>query len=58
MGKCNRHFCALTRKNWLLWKRNWGCSAFEFLAPVILMIFLTIIRLQVPVTKVDQAGML
>jgi ATP-binding cassette subfamily A (ABC1) protein 3 len=58
MGKCFRHFKALTRKNWLLWKRNWGCSGFELLAPCILMIGLTIIRMQIPTTHVDQAGML
>ena len=53
MGKCVRHFKALTRKNTLIWTRNWGCSSFEIIAPIILMAALCIIRTQVPVTHVD-----
>ena len=34
------------------------CSAFELLAPIILMVVLTVIRMQVPVTLTDQKGML
>ena len=59
MGKnnCCRHFKALMRKNFILWYRSPGCSTFEILAPVFMMIALTLIRLQVPTTPVDQEGM-
>jgi len=53
MGKCLRHFKALIRKNALIWKRNWGCSSFEIIAPIILMVGLCIIRTQVPYTFID-----
>ena len=50
---CFRHFWALSRKNAILWYRAPCCSAFEVLAPVILMIILTIIRMQIPTTETD-----
>lgn len=56
--KCIRHSRALLRKNFINWKRTPGCSAVELLAPIVLMIALVIIRLQIPVTHVDQEGML
>ena len=56
--ECTRHFLALMRKNGIIWIRNPGCSSFEILAPIVLMVVLTIIRMQVPVTSTDQAGML
>ena len=58
MAKCFRHFKALMRKNAILWWRTPGCSAFEIIAPIILMAALWIIRLQVPTTEVDQVSML
>ena len=58
MRKCFRHFKALMRKNLILWVRSWGCSTFEIIAPVILMTALAIIRSKVPVTPVDEAGLL
>lgn len=60
MGKHKsfRHFKALTRKNFILWWRSPLCSLFEIVAPIILMVALTVIRMQVPTTKVDQEGML
>ncbi len=48
-----RHFKALMRKNFILWWRTPGCSAFEILAPMVLMAVLWIIRLQIPKTEVD-----
>ena len=59
MGKnnCFRHFKALMRKNFILWFRTPGCSIFEILAPVILMVALTLIRMQIPTASVDQEGM-
>lgn len=56
--KCGRHFNALMRKNMIIWMRSPACSAFELLAPIILMVALTIIRMQVPVALTDQKGML
>ena len=58
MPKCTRHFNALMRKNFILWWRMPGCAAFELLAPIVLMIVLTIIRNKVPTVPTDQAGML
>ena len=46
------------RKNMIIWIRSPACSLFELLAPIILMVALTIIRMQVPVTLTDQKGML
>ena len=51
--KCFRHFKALMRKNFILWWRTPGCSIFEILAPVILMVILDIIRRQIPTTNTD-----
>jgi len=58
MTKCFRHFKALMRKNVILWSRTPGCSAFEIIAPILLMAALWIIRLQVAVVEVDQVSML
>ena len=58
MAKCFRHFNALMRKNFILWIRAWGCSTFEVLAPIVVMIGLTIIRNQIPQVSVTQEGML
>ena len=58
MPKCTRHLCALTRKNFYIWTRTWGCSAFELIAPLVLMIVLSVIRAQIGVTHTDQSGML
>ena len=56
-NNCWRHFWALMRKNFILWYRTPGCSTFEVLAPVVMMIALTIIRMQIPTSPVDQEGM-
>jgi len=60
MGKnnCFRHFKALMRKNFILWYRTPGCSIFEILAPIILMVILTVIRTKIKTTSVDQEGIL
>lgn len=36
MSKTSSHLKALLKKNWILWRRNWGCSLFEIILPVIL----------------------
>ena len=41
---CYRHFKALMRKNFINWWRTPGCTIFELLAPIILMVALTLIR--------------
>lgn len=58
MPKCTRHLFALTRKNFYIWTRTWGCSAFELVAPLVLMIVLSFLRTQVEITHTDQSGML
>ena len=58
MAKCTRHFKALMKKNFILWWRTPACSAAELLIPILMMVVLTIIRLQVPKLDVDQEGML
>ena len=55
--KCWRHTKALIRKNFINWFRSPGCSTFEILAPILLMVALVVIRMQIPVTYTDQAGM-
>ena len=44
MAKCWRHFCALTKKNGILWYRTPVCAFFEFIVPAILMIVLCVVR--------------
>ena len=59
MSKCwFRHFNALVRKNFIIWKRTPGCSSFEVIAPLILMTLLALLRMGVPSTFVDQDAML
>ena len=38
------HLKALLRKNWLIWKRNSCCSAFEILVPLIFALILALFR--------------
>ena len=56
-NKCFRHFKALMRKNAILWWRMPACSAFELLAPIVMMVILTVIRMQIPILNTDEAGM-
>lgn len=44
MGQRTRHFCALTKKNWIVWKRTLGASLCELFCPVVLMAIIVIAR--------------
>lgn len=55
---CCRHMRALTKKNCIIWRRTAYCSALEILTPILLMVVLWVIRLQIPTTNVDSAGLL
>lgn len=44
MGSRFRHFCALMKKNWIVWKRTLGASLCELFCPVVLMAILAIAR--------------
>ena len=47
MGQRARHYKALMRKNWIMWKRTWCSSICELLCPVALMVILTLARFAV-----------
>lgn len=44
MGIRTRHFCALMKKNWIIWKRTLGASICELFCPVVLMAIMAIAR--------------
>lgn len=44
MGSQWRHFKALTRKNWISWKRNLAGSIVEIACPVLFMMVLLVLR--------------
>jgi len=44
MGSKLRHFGALMKKNWIIWKRTLGASLCELFCPVALMAILAIVR--------------
>ncbi|EAR99563.1 ABC transporter family protein (macronuclear) [Tetrahymena thermophila SB210] len=52
MSKTTSHLKALLKKNWILWRRSWGCSCFEILLPVVLT-FITMTILRSNVDRVD-----
>ena len=51
MGQRVRHYKALMRKNWILWKRSWIASVCELLCPVALMAIMSLARIAV---KIDH----
>jgi hypothetical protein len=53
MAKIKRHLGALSRKNFINWKRSPVCSTFEIICPVILMIALVYIRTLIPIKNLD-----
>jgi hypothetical protein len=57
MAKIKRHLSALSRKNFINWKRSPVCSTFEIICPVILMIALVYIRTLIPIKDLDSAGL-
>lgn len=44
MGQKFRHFGALMKKNWIIWKRNLGASICELVCPIALMAILVLAR--------------
>lgn len=44
MGQRSRHFMALMKKNWIIWKRTLGASLCELFCPVALMAVMAIAR--------------
>ena len=44
MGYRTRHFCALMKKNWIIWKRTLGASLCELFCPVVLMLIMVLAR--------------
>ena len=52
MGVRTRHFCALMKKNWIVWKRNLFGSICELVCPIVLMAILAIARLLVTSSEV------
>jgi hypothetical protein len=44
MGQRSRHFFALMKKNWIIWKRTLGASLCELFCPVALMAIMAIAR--------------
>ena len=44
MGQKLRHFGALMKKNWIIWKRSLGASICELVCPIALMAILAIAR--------------
>lgn len=54
MGQRLRHYGALMKKNWIIWKRTLGASLCELFCPVVLMAILAIAR--VIVDKTDVAA--
>ena len=54
MGKHIRHFNALSRKNWINWKRTLMGSVCEILMPVILMLVLVGLRQKIPMETIDN----
>ena len=55
---CCRHLRALTKKNFIIWKRTACCSALEILTPILLMVVLWVIRVQIPTANVDRDSLL
>lgn len=53
----SEHIKALTRKNFINWKRSPVCSSVEIICPVLLMIVLVYIRTLVPIKHLDIGGL-
>jgi ATP-binding cassette subfamily A (ABC1) protein 3 len=54
MGEKTRHYRALMRKNWLIWKRTLGASLCELFCPVVLMAVMAIARIVVTKTYMPE----
>lgn len=54
MGEKIRHYKALMRKNWIIWKRTLGASICELVCPVALMAILALARIAVDQENFDK----
>ena len=52
-----RHFTALCRKNWIIWKRNFVCTIFQMVVPVVLMLVLIYARSVVKIKHTDLVAL-
>jgi len=52
-SKTCRHVKALSKKNWILWRRSIACSIFELVLPVLLMCLLAWMRSKVKIKQTD-----
>jgi len=50
MGSKLRHYVAMMKKNWIVWKRTIGVSLCELFCPVVLMAILAIARVIISTT--------
>ena len=51
MGSKLRHYAALMKKNWIVWKRTLGVSLCELFCPVVLMAIMAIARVLITTTS-------
>lgn len=58
MGVKLRHFNALMRKNWIVWKRNPVSSGCQLVSPIVLMLFVVWIRTKFTRVPIDSANLL
>ena len=52
-----RHFTALCRKNWIIWKRNFVCTIFQMIMPILLMLILVWARSVVKIKHTDLVSL-
>ena len=55
-GSNSKHFKALIKKNWIIWKRNRCCSFMEILLPLIFNLFVIIARLKDKTTDFPETS--
>ncbi len=53
MGQRLRHYGALMKKNWIIWKRTLGASLCELFCPIALMAILAVARVLVEKTEIE-----
>lgn len=53
MGSKMRHYFALMKKNWIIWKRTLAASLCEMFCPIVLMAILAIARVLVESNTID-----
>ena len=56
MGQKFRHFGALMKKNWIIWKRSIGASICELVCPIALMAILAVARTLVTADNIKASS--